>query len=306
MAKIPLLFRLEEDPQQYQVTQNLLRGVWSFSSPQALLDDQSNTLRDSACVSADVIALINHVKPQSQSSINDIRMSFKKNSPGWLLNDSDHVLDKILCLSLRLWLFVNPDLEDETMTLQQSVQKFLSKIRGSSNKWLWLDFCEQTLIKRGKFRIVYTSDIAQHLTFASKSDIRVFSHASVLELYESIAEGAIYPTGLLQELRKTFNLLWPIEDPWVAKRVAYLESKHDVDLETGIGHHEKFDLRTYPMFGERLAKIQDRLEAEELRRSNSRGIKTAIWGIVLTAIFGLMSAITGVMQVWASFQTVSH
>ena len=36
MAKIPLLFRLEEDPQQYQVTQNLLRGVWSFSSPQAV------------------------------------------------------------------------------------------------------------------------------------------------------------------------------------------------------------------------------------------------------------------------------
>ena len=124
-------------------------------------------------------------------------MSFKKNSPGWLLNDSDHVLDKILCLSLRLWLFVNPDLEDETMTLQQSVQKFLSKIRGSSNKWLWLDFCEQTLIKRGKFRIVYTSDIAQHLTFASKSDIRVFSHASVLELYESIAEGLGIRASLL-------------------------------------------------------------------------------------------------------------
>lgn len=71
-----------------------------------------------------------------------------------------------------------------------------------------------------------------------------------------------------------------------------------------MGHEEKFDLRLYPFFGERLAKIQERLESAEHRRTNSRGLQIAIWGIVLTASFGLVSAITGVMQVYASFKTL--
>ena len=65
---------------------------------------------------------------------------------------------------------------------------------------------------------------------------------------------------------------------------------------------ERFDLRMYPFFGERLAKLQERLESEEQRRANSTGFQIALWGIVLSALFGLVSAITGIMQVWASLQ----
>jgi len=88
-----------------------------------------------------------------------------------------------------------------------------------------------------------------------------------------------------------------------AKRVYNLEAKEEVDIEAGMGHDEKFDLRTYPVFGERLAKIQERLEFVEQRRGESFAFKIAIWGIVLSAVFGLVSAITGIMQVWASFKS---
>lgn len=74
-----------------------------------------------------------------------------------------------------------------------------------------------------------------------------------------------------------------------------------MDIEAGMDNIEKFDLRLYAFFGERLAKLQESLEFEEQRRVNSRSIQIAIWGIVLTAIFGLISAITGVIQVLASF-----
>ena len=73
-----------------------------------------------------------------------------------------------------------------------------------------------------------------------------------------------------------------------------------------MGHKGKFDLQLYPFFGERLAKIQERLESTENRRTNSRGIQIAIWGIVLAATFGLVSAITGVLQVYASFQSLAN
>jgi len=112
----------------------------------------------------------------------------------------------------------------------------------------------------------------------------------------------IYPPGLLKELRKTLNLLWPIEDVQTARHVFNLEKKEEVDVEGGMGYLDKFDLQTYPIFGERLAKIQERLESEENRRANSFGFRIAIWGIVLTAIFGLISAITGILQVWTSLR----
>jgi hypothetical protein len=106
----------------------------------------------------------------------------------------------------------------------------------------------------------------------------------------------------LKEVRKTLNLLWPCEDPAIAKRVKDKEEKWQIDIQADMGHDDKFDLRTYPRFGMRLAKIQERLEAVQHRRGEVLGFKVAILGIVLSAIFGLISAITGIMQVWTSFK----
>ncbi len=93
-----------------------------------------------------------------------------------------------------------------------------------------------------------------------------------------------------------------MEDPPVEKYVRNLERAENVDIEASMGHDEKFNLQSYPIFGERLAKIQERLEAVQSRRGASRGFKVAIWGIIFTALFGFISAVTGIMQVWASFK----
>ncbi|KAI4161834.1 MAG: hypothetical protein LQ342_004525 [Letrouitia transgressa] len=306
------------DPQKQQIIENLLREIWGFASPHAvpkakaasclyhyenlltnrqLLDEQNTSLHDSNTQSSDVIALVQYLKQNSQTSIADIRDYLKRSPPHWLLNpQSQEVLDSILNFCVRLWLFSRPDLSDSNGTLQEAVRKPFANFNRPPNAWLWLEFSEKTLRERGNFHFTYTSDISEHLTFASRSIIRVFCHASVMERYEMTDDGKLYPPGLLPEIRRTLNLLWPIEDVHTAKHVYHLEKQQEVDIEAGMGHEEKFDLRLYPFFGERLAKIQERLESAEHRRTNSRGLQIAIWGIVLTASFGLVSAITGVMQ----------
>lgn len=329
MSVSKLLSRLStpaDDPQKDQIIENLLREVWTFTSPQAvpkakaascfyhyesllinrqLLDEQNTSLRESQSQSSDVIALIQYLKRNSQTSIVDIRKHLERNPPHWLLNpQSRDVLDHILHFCIRLWLFTRPDLSDDSLALQEAVRKPFANVNHPPNAWLWLDFSEKTLRERGHFQFSYTSDISEHLTFASRSVIRVFSHASVMERYETTDEGKVYPPGLLSEIRRTLNLLWPIEDVATARRVYHLEKQKEVDIEAGMGNHEKFDLRLYPFFGERLAKIQERLELAETRRFNSRGIQVAIWSIVLAACFGLVSAVTGIMQVYASFRSM--
>ena len=94
-----------------------------------------------------------------------------------------------------------------------------------------------------------------------------------------------------------------MEDVATAKHVYRLEKAEEVDIEAGMGVDEKFDLWLYPFLGERLARIQERLESAENRHTNSRGLQIAVWGIFLTAAFGLVSAITGILQVYASFRS---
>ena len=102
---------------------------------------------------------------------------------------------------------------------------------------------------------------------------------------------------------RTLNLLWPTEYPEISKEVREIEKKEEVDIGVRPIYREKFDLRLYP-FAERLSRIQERLELVEHRRTNERGYQVAIWGILLTATFGLVSAITGIIQAYASFRNM--
>lgn len=114
----------------------------------------------------------------------------------------------------------------------------------------------------------------------------------------------LYPPGLLREVLKTLNLLWPMEDPITFRHVSNLEAQKFVDIEANMGYHDKFDLTTYTYFGGRLAKIQERLEVEEQRRGTSTGFKIAMWGIILTASFGLISVIFGAVQMWTGLKQI--
>lgn len=206
------LFPERHDPQKTQITQNLLRDIWSFSLPHTvpsakaascfyhyqnlltnpyLLDDQNTSLRESDTQSSDIITLVGSLKQDLQKTITATDTSLETNPPTWLLNPQSQVArDRVLTFAVLLWLFVKPDLSDGSVTLQDAVRKPLNAIAAqSSTSWIWLDFSAHTLAQRAGFRIMWTSDLCEHLTFASKSVIRVFSHASVLEQYEGTSEG---------------------------------------------------------------------------------------------------------------------
>lgn len=334
--------RTPYDP-HHGLTERLLRGVWGFRSDDKIekrkaaacfyhyenllnnrhLLDEKTGLRESMQQSADVSALVSILKSQSQRKLSDIHAHLSINAPDWILDSGDEeTIDNVLRFAARLWLFTKPDLSDKSRTLEQSVQVPLSKINGASNSWLWLDFSAAMLEKRGGFRIHYTSDIAEHLTFASRYDIRVFAHSCVLERYNLIqaverhdfcngfvkyprlltSYSKFYPPGLLNEYLRSMNLLWPMEDYKTARRVVRIEAREFVDIEASMGYEDKYDLRTYQIFGERLAKIQERFEIEEQRKGNTLSITIAIWGIALTALFGLVSAVTGLVSTWASLR----
>jgi hypothetical protein len=188
------------------IAERLLQEVWGFSTTQEvprpkaaacfyyyesllnnqqLLDDQHTRLRDSDQQSSDVAALISILKTRGQDTIEDIHLFLQNNAPDWILDANDgETIENVLHFAIRLWLFTKPDLNDRTQTLQEAIRAPLLKVNGSSNTWLWLDFSASTLEKRAGFRMHWTSDISEHLTFASSSVIRVFSHACVLERYD--------------------------------------------------------------------------------------------------------------------------
>jgi hypothetical protein len=206
------LFPDRHDPQKTEITQNLLRRIWGFSFPervpkpkaasyfshyytllsnQRLLDDQNTSLRESDSQSSDVATLIAGFKQQTRKSIADIRTSLQNSPPAWLRNSqSREVQDKVLAFAVRLWLFTKPDLSNDVLTLQDAVRGPLTSISTNpSNEWIWLDFSANTLSQKAGFRIMWTSDLSEHLMFASKTVIRVFSHASALEQFERTDEG---------------------------------------------------------------------------------------------------------------------
>jgi hypothetical protein len=198
--------RTPYDPYK-SIADKLLQEVWGFSATQEvprpkaaacfyyyesllnnrqLLDDQNTALRDSDTQSADVAALIAILRARGQETIDNIHVYLKNNPRDWILDANDKTtIDNVLHFAIRLWLFTKPDLSDRTRTLHEAIQGPLLKINGGSNAWLWMDFSAIMLEKRAGFRMEYTSDISEHLTFASSSVIRIFSHACVLERYDT-------------------------------------------------------------------------------------------------------------------------
>ena len=205
ILKLNLNARTPYDAHKW-IAGRLLRDVWGFGTTQEvprakaaacfyyyesllnnqqLLDDQNTTLRDSDQQSSDVVALISTPKTRGQDTIEDIHSHLQDNAPDWILDAKNGAtIENVLHFAVRLWLFTKPDLSDRTRTLQQAIRTPLLKVNGSSNAWLWLDFSASTLEKRAGFGTDWTSDISEHLTFASSSVIRVFSHACVLERYD--------------------------------------------------------------------------------------------------------------------------
>ena len=111
-----------------------------------------------------------------------------------------------------------------------------------------------------------------------------------------------------EECYRTIKLLWPFSDVGVQKRLKSLQDREMIDLEAPALQakgKELHDLKDYPFFGARLDRIQKEATRREAARSGKRTIQIALWGIVLTALFGLLSFITGAVSTWSGIKQLN-
>jgi hypothetical protein len=119
----------------------------------------------------------------------------------------------------------------------------------------------------------------------------------------------------LSEMRMTMHLLFPPNDLESSKRIKRLAKRRLVDLEAHAAKTAPLDLASYPVWRHRLAEVQRRYDAVKPgtfkqwyhdRRNKPERVTfwTAIVVIVLTLIFGLISSITGILQVVAAWQMI--
>lgn len=124
-----------------------------------------------------------------------------------------------------------------------------------------------------------------------------------------------FPKDFLSETKMTLHLLFPPNDLDSSNRIKQLAKKRLVDLEAHATKTASLDLASYPTWHHRLAEVQKRYDAVKPgtlgqwwhdRRNKTEHVTfwTAIVVIALTLFFGLISSITGVLQVIAAWRTI--
>jgi hypothetical protein len=127
----------------------------------------------------------------------------------------------------------------------------------------------------------------------------------------------MYPDGFLEEVSRTLDLLFPTTRTKDAKRVLKISRKQKVDIEAiridkQMMDTAKHQCSNYHYFGERLAIIQAKYDAARPHnpkewwydRRNLRewaALWIAVVAFVLALVFGVISSVTGILQVYASF-----
>ena len=157
-----------------------METVTSIDDADLLLASQQN-----------VTKLIAIVRGSSQGSVKDVETAILAANLDALTNGSDpDSISAALRFAMRLWLFTEPDLSDNSLTLGKLVELQLPQLASSTplapSMSLSGDFSAKSLTRKGGFRLVWTSYLSQHLTFEGTSRLRVFRHASALRQYASL------------------------------------------------------------------------------------------------------------------------
>jgi hypothetical protein len=270
------------------------------------------------------------------SIIEKIRAAKPKWAP--LIDDDDDSALSILDFALRLWLFIEPDLGDPSLKVSKVVKKCLpaphalatyknrrSKTTTTSARatgsyshpddiwYLPRDFCEKSLTRKAAIKLEYTSYLSDHLALVGKSRLRIFRHASAIQQAAASSKDYPYPPGFLEETERTLALLFDPADKGTLKRTRRIERRDAADLEAAmksvVDLDERLDLRNYPFWQERLLAIQqvyDEAQPKTMKqwffddrnRINWATFWTAITVFILTVVFGVISSVTGAMQVY--------
>ena len=123
------------------------------------------------------------------------------------------------------------------------------------------------------------------------------------------------PEDILRETELTLRLLLRPNDLKSSSHNHRLAQKARVDLELGLDKAAPLDLAAYPIWGHRLAKIQQRYNAavpelasqwwyDDRQKREWATFWVAVTVFILTVVFGLISTAVGIMQVYAAFRAL--
>jgi hypothetical protein len=119
----------------------------------------------------------------------------------------------------------------------------------------------------------------------------------------------------LEETERTLSLLFPPANFETSKRIRRISVKEGVDIEAAMDKHASFDLNNYPFWQERIRHVQcvyDKAKPKRIKQwyydRRDRVEWSTFWIAVvvflLTLFFGIISSVTSVMQVYASFKAI--
>ena len=125
----------------------------------------------------------------------------------------------------------------------------------------------------------------------------------------------LYPPELLKETEETLALLFPTRAHKRSGRTRRLREKHDVDIEAALDVQVYRNLNHYKIWGKRLAEIQNVYDASKPRKMKhwwfdrrNRFEWATFWTAIvifsMTLIFGVISSVTGIMQVLIGFRSL--
>ena len=139
----------------------------------------------------DIIDLVEVVGANRDQPIARIKDAIRQAHLKWMIpaTDDDSAL-AALDFVVRLWLFIEPSLEDATWTLSKVVFAALPERAAfqQNSSYLTRDFCAKSLTRKGGIKIEWTSYLAEHLSLVGKSRLRVFRHVSALQKYARSTE----------------------------------------------------------------------------------------------------------------------
>ena len=137
----------------------------------------------------DVIKLVDFLKENCDKSIDHLVADVCRTKICEALSEKAAFVG--IDLGLRLWLFVSPDLSNRRLSLVESVRCSVSNVGAEIGlpivTKLSEDFSEETLSKKGGFKVVWTSNLLEHLSFESSGTLRIFHHASALRNFDAEA-----------------------------------------------------------------------------------------------------------------------
>lgn len=323
------------DGKRGEVIEKLAGGVWGIDPPRATseseaaayLEHYKGVTRLAATRTPAPVRLINRpdkivglvqllsiIKQHSDKPLKEIAASIATERFAWVGDGtSDCFFIEATHAVVALWLFVNVQDSNDALPLSEAIAVSLPSARTTNHGYLPFDLSAKSITRKGGFTFVWTSDLSKHLTLASRNEIHFFRHSRVLDFLARGEHANLYPPGYLEEVRRTFRLFFPTEAVKDAKRTRKIAAKYHVDLEAQVQLQDRLNLSRYQYFGERLAAIGKEYNAtrptrlrqwwyDRRNRVEWVTLLVAVTVFILTLIFGIVSSVTGVMQVYAAFR----